>query len=182
MEHATPAIRGYLRATPYVAEQNTGGNCTVSSFTEADKKHKQTRVQIQESPGGLSKEMLLQVADLVKASLEDGNLRCAVAFEISDDAKIPRIAVGAMADKLGIRITNCQIGCFKVGKTIHDNHAGKKIDDAIITMLEALRKNNELTCASVFELALELKLPPMAIADVANLRNLKIRRCQLGCF
>lgn len=159
-----------------------GENCTVSSFTEADKKHKQARIQIQENPGDLSKEMLLQVRDLVKASLQDGNLRCTVAFKISDDAKIPRIAVGAMADKLGIRITNCQIGCFKVGKTIHDNHAGKKIDDPIITMLEALRKNDELTCASVFELAAQLKLSPMAIADVANLGKLKIRRCQLGCF
>lgn len=52
----------------------------------------------------------------------------------------------------------------------------------IAPMLEALKENNELTCAKIFELALELKLTPMAIADIANLRNMKIQRCQLGCF
>jgi hypothetical protein len=154
----------------------------VSSFTEADKKHKQARIQIQENPGDLSKEMLQQVGDLVKASLQDGNLRCAAAFRIAQQANVPKIAVGEVTDRLGIRITNCQIGCFKVHKTIHDDLVEKKIDDKIINMLETLSKKNELTCANVFELALQLKLTPMAIADVANLRNLKIHCCQLGCF
>lgn len=152
------------------------------SFSEADKKRKQARIQIQENPGGLSKEVLSQLGDMVKASLRDGNLPCAAAFKIAQDAKVSKIAVGEMTDRLGIRITNCQIGCFKVDKTIHDNIDHKKIDDKIITMLETLRRNNELTCVNVFELAVKLKLTPMAIADVANLRNLKIHLCQLGCF
>jgi len=152
------------------------------NFNEADKKKKQARIQIQENPGDLSKEVLSQLEDMVTASLQDGNLSCAAAFKIAQDARAPKIAVGEITDRLGIRITNCQIGCFKVDKIIHDNLDRKKIDDKIITMLEALRKNNELTCANVFELALKLKVTPMAIADVANLRNLKIHRCQLGCF
>ena len=152
------------------------------NFSEADKKKKQARIQIQENPGKLSKELLSQLGYMVKASLRDGNLPCAAAFKIAQDAKVPKIAVGEMTDRLGLRITNCQIGCFKVDKTIHDNLDHNKTDDKIITMLETLRKNNELTCANVFELAVKLKLTPMAIADVANLRNLKIYRCQLGCF
>ena len=66
----------------------------MGSFTAADKKHKQARIHLQENPGDLSPERLLQMGDLVKASLEDGNLPCAVASKISDDATVPRIAVG----------------------------------------------------------------------------------------
>jgi len=152
------------------------------SFSEVDKKKKHKRLQLAENPANLSEEMLSKLGDTVKASLQDGNLPCAAAFRIAQQANVPKIAVGEMSDRLGIRITNCQIGCFKVNAIIHDNLAQKKIDNKIITMLEELRKNNKLTCANVFELALQLKLTPMAIADVANFQNLKIQRCQLGCF
>ena len=152
------------------------------NFSEADKKKKQARIKIPENPGDLPKEVLSQLEETVKASLKDGNLPCAAAFKIAKQAEVPKIAVGGMTDRLGIRITNCQIGCFKVDKTIHDNLAHKKIDDKMVSTLETLGKNSELTCARVFELALQMRLTPMIIADVANHRNLKIHCCQLGCF
>ena len=152
------------------------------NFNEVDKKKKLSRIQLPENPEGLPQEVLSQLENMVKASLRDGNLQCATAFKIAKQAKVPKIAVGELTDRLGIRVTNCQIGCFKVDKIVHDNFDQKKIGDKIAPMLEVLRENNELTCAKVFELALQLKLTPMAIADVANLRNMKIHRCQLGCF
>ena len=152
------------------------------SFGEADRKKKRTRIQLQENPGKLSNEVLSQLEDTVKASLKDGYLPCAVAFKISKEAQVPKVAVGEMTDRLGIRVTNCQIGCFKVAKTIHDNSAHDDLDDGIVSKLNALKENNELTCANVFDLAQQLKSTPTAIADVANLRDLKIHNCQLGCF
>jgi hypothetical protein len=152
------------------------------NFSEVDKNKKRGRIQIAENPANLSEEMLSQLENMIKASLQDGNLVCAVAFRIAQQAKVPKIAVGERSDRLGIRITNCQIGCFKVDAIIHDNLAPKKIDEKVIPMLEELRKNNKLTCANIFELALQLRLAPMAIADVANRKNLKIQHCQLGCF
>ena len=152
------------------------------NFSEVDKKKKQARIQIEENPGNLSKELLSKLESAVQASLKDGYLSCPAAWRIAKEANVPKIAVGKITDRLGVRITNCQIGCFKVDKTIHDNLAHKKINDTIIATLERFEKDNELTCAKVFELALQSKLTPMVIADVANLRNWKIRYCQLGCF
>ncbi len=152
------------------------------SFGQADRKKKKTRIQLQENPGKLSNEVLSQLEDTVKASLKDGYLPCAVAFKIAKEAQVPKVAIGKMTDRLGIRVTNCQIGCFKVDKTIHDNSAHEDLDDGIVSKLNVLKENNELTCANVFDLAQQLKSTPMAIADVANLRNLKIHNCQLGCF
>jgi hypothetical protein len=152
------------------------------NFNEADKKKKRARIQIQENPGDLSKEVLLQLEDKIKASLRDGHLTCVAAYKIAQDADVPKIAVGEVTDRLGIRIINCQIGCFKVDKNIHENLENTKIDDKIITSIETFSKNDELTCAIVFELASQFKIAPMTIADVANYRNVKIHNCQLGCF
>ncbi len=152
------------------------------NFDEADKKKKRARIHIQENPGNLSPEALSQLGEKVKASLQSGNLSCATAFKIALDAGVPKVAVGEVTDRLGIRIANCQIGCFKVDKAVHDNLDHVKIDDGILATLETLNKNNELTCANVFELAMKLKTTPRAIANVANLKNLKVRHCQLGCF
>ena len=152
------------------------------NFSEADRKKKQARIQIEENPGNLSRELLEQLASKVKASLRDGYISCPVAWKIARESNVPKIAVGKIADRLSIRITNCQLGCFRVDKATHDNTAHRSVKDEVVTMLEALSNDNELTCARVFELARQLKSTPLAIADIANLRNWKIRHCQLGCF
>ncbi|MFC2010819.1 hypothetical protein ACFLUR_00810 [Chloroflexota bacterium] len=151
-------------------------------FNEADRKKKTARIRIQENPGNLSKAVLSQLEDTVKASLKDGSLPCPVAWKIAKEANVPKIAVGEITDRLGIRLTNCQIGCFKIEKTPHDKSIHQNIDSEIIVMLETLKENNQLTCAKVFDLAQQFKLKPMAIADEANARDFKIRACQLGCF
>ncbi len=152
------------------------------NFGEADRKKKEARIQLQENPGELSDEALAQLEDAVKVQLKDGYLSCAAAFKIAKESQVPKVAVGVMIDKLGFRVTNCQIGCFKVDKTIHDKSAHADLDDGIFSRLNALKENNELTCTSVFYLAQQLESIPMAIADAANLRNMKIHNCQLGCF
>ena len=152
------------------------------NFNEIDKKKKLSRIQLPENPEGLTQEALSQLENMIKASLRDDNLQCATAFKIAKQAKVPKIAVGELTDRLGFRITNCQIGCFKVDKTVRDNVVQKKLVDEITPMLESLKQKDELTCVKVFELALQLKLTPMVITDVANLRNWKIHHCQLGCF
>jgi hypothetical protein len=151
-------------------------------FNEADRRKKNTRIRIQENPGNLSKEVLSQLEDTVRASLKGGYLPCPIAWKIAKEANVPKVAIGEITDRLGIRITNCQIGCFKIEKTPYDNSVHKNIDGEIIAMLETLKENNQLTCAKVFALARQFKLKPMVIANEATARALKIHGCQLGCF
>lgn len=151
-------------------------------FNEADKKNKKARIQIPENPANLSKEDLLQLEDKVKASLKDGYLSCPIAWRIAKDANVPKIAVGEITDRLSIRIANCQIGFFKVDKTPYEESDHKSIDGQCITMLQTLAGNKQLTCEKIFELSRQFDLKPMAIANEANARDLKIHGCQLGCF
>jgi len=151
-------------------------------FNEADRKTKKERIQIQENPANLPKEELSQLEATVKDSLKDGYLSCLVAWKIAKGANVPKIAVGEITDRLGIRITNCQIGFFKIEKTSYDNSDHENLDGEFITALETLAGNNELTCVKIFELARQFKLKPMVIANEANARDYKIHSCQLGCF
>jgi len=53
-----------------------------------------------------------ELEEKVVSSLVDGKLSCAVAFKIAKELKVSIREVGETADKLGIRIAKCQLGCF----------------------------------------------------------------------
>jgi len=48
----------------------------------------------------------------IKSSLVEGKLPCAVAFKIARELKISPGEVGRAANRLSIKICNCQLGCF----------------------------------------------------------------------
>lgn len=56
--------------------------------------------------------MDIKLEEKVTSSLVDGQLPCAVAFKIAKELKVNSREVGQTADKLGIRIVQCQLGCF----------------------------------------------------------------------
>ncbi len=53
-----------------------------------------------------------EIEDRVKSSLVDGKLPCAVALKIARELKVSPLEVGKTANKLSIKICNCQLGCF----------------------------------------------------------------------
>ncbi|MFC1915260.1 hypothetical protein ACFLW4_00980 [Chloroflexota bacterium] len=48
----------------------------------------------------------------VKSSLVNGKLPCAVALKIAKELKVSPREVGETANKLSIKLCNCQLGCF----------------------------------------------------------------------
>ena len=48
----------------------------------------------------------------LKESLVDGRLPCAVAFKISGKHGVSTRKVGDIANRLNIKISKCQLGCF----------------------------------------------------------------------
>ncbi len=49
---------------------------------------------------------------LLEAS-KNNKLPCKLAFKLSEELNISLKEVGEIANKLNIKITNCQLGCFK---------------------------------------------------------------------
>ncbi len=53
-----------------------------------------------------------KLEETIKASLVNGKLPCPVAFKISSDLDVSTRVIGDMANKMDIKIANCQLGCF----------------------------------------------------------------------
>ena len=48
----------------------------------------------------------------IKASLVNGKLPCAVAFQIAKKHSVSPRKIGEKANEINIRISSCQLGCF----------------------------------------------------------------------
>lgn len=151
-------------------------------FDESDRKKKSGRITLPDNPGGLTSEVLAKLETAVTSALKDGYVSCPVGWKIARDLDISRLDVGAMIDKLGIRVTDCSLGCFKVSKTGFAGKVRAPFSEEAAYRIEVLEEQGALTCANVFGLAKELGVEPMSLADAANVRGYKIRHCQLGCF
>lgn len=151
-------------------------------FDDKDRTKKSRRIQLGENPANLSPETLALLESAVESALKGGCLSCPVGWKIAGDMAIPRIAVGAVMDKLGARIAECQLGFFKVDKTPYPDSAPQEPSAEIAAGLRELDAAHDLTCQTVFELARRLKTAPIRVSEAANILGLKIRNCQLGCF
>ncbi|MGA3118854.1 MAG: hypothetical protein ABSF90_31085 [Syntrophobacteraceae bacterium] len=151
-------------------------------FNDKDRAKKSSRIQLGENPANLPQETLERLKAAVNAALKDGYLPCPIGWQIAKDIAVPRIAVGAVVDKLGVRITDCQLGFFKVESIPHVGTAPQEPSPEITTGLRELDAVHNLTCLATFELARRLKTTPMRVSEAANILGLKIRACQLGCF
>ena len=56
--------------------------------------------------------MNTELEEKITSSLVDDQLPCPVAFKIAGELKVSLREVGETTDKLGLKISNCQLGCF----------------------------------------------------------------------
>jgi LAO/AO transport system kinase len=53
-----------------------------------------------------------EIERILKERAEDGRISCAEAWKIAEELGVPRKDVGRAADETGVRIKDCQMGCF----------------------------------------------------------------------
>ena len=56
--------------------------------------------------------MTKELDESIKASLVNGKLPCANAFKIAKQLKVSPKEVGKACNKLSVKISSCQLGCF----------------------------------------------------------------------
>ncbi len=76
-------------------------------------------------------------------------------------------------------------GLIGVLNWLNQMDRNKQLVDAILASADKVRENNgkkKLTCAAAFKLALEYEAQIAEIGRICNQYNVKICKCQLGCF
>ena len=56
--------------------------------------------------------MSTELEEKITSSLVNDQLPCPIAFKIAKELKVSLREVGEVTDKLGIKISGCQLGCF----------------------------------------------------------------------
>lgn len=64
------------------------------------------------STGGSQGDIGRTLEEEMRGSLVNGKLPCAVAFRIARKLKVSPKQVGDAANRLNIKISSCQLGCF----------------------------------------------------------------------
>ena len=58
----------------------------------------------------------------------------------------------------------------------------EELINAVIERAEEIDGRKKLACAEAFELAQEFEVEVIEIGRICNRHNIRIRKCQLGCF
>jgi hypothetical protein len=169
-------------ATPNFSLKSNSWRFPVRDFDDKDRRKKSLRTEVVENPANLAPEKLALLESSVRAALKDGYLSCPVGWKIARDMGVPKNAVGAIVDKLGIRVANCQLGFFRVDKITTLEPELQEPAPEITAAMRELDGAGELKCPAIFELAHRFKTTPMKVSEAASTLALKIRGCQLGCF
>ena len=53
-----------------------------------------------------------EMKDAIRAKAVDDRVTCAVLRKFAEDSDVPYKVAGAAADMAGVRVKNCDLGCF----------------------------------------------------------------------
>ena len=115
------------------------------------------------------------------ASLANDQLPCPAVFKIAKEFRIAPKKVGEAADELGLRLVDCQLGCFMY-TGVEENISIEHVDQTLQEKLTDSLVNNSLPCPVAFMLAKELKVNRRQVGQTADALGFRISGCQIGCF
>jgi hypothetical protein len=120
--------------------------------------------------------------DALQRQAREGELPCAVAFELASELGRPPADIGEAADRLGIRLVKCQLGLFGYSPEKKIVQAAPAADPAMETAIREKLENGRLNCRRAWEIAVAFQVPKMAVSAACEALQLKIKPCQLGAF
>jgi len=117
-------------------------------------------------------------------SLRDGRLPCAFAFRLASEAGTTPEAIGAEADRLGIRISRCQLGLFGYPAFRRKGFIQQveEVPGDVAVSLKSSSSDGKIPCAELWRIAIDHGLPRVVVACAAETLQLQITPCQLDCF
>ena len=120
--------------------------------------------------------------DKIKNSAKNGEVACAVAFQIAEELKRSPAEIGKAIDLLDFKLMKCQLGLFGYGpgkKAVKpEAPENQQLEEAI---REAL-VGEKLSCRDAWSIASRFKVPKMTVSAACEALEIKIKPCQLGAF
>lgn len=65
-----------------------------------------------ERPAGITAQVTPELVSAVAQRATDGRITCPVLRKLAEERGVPYAVTGAAADAAGVRVKNCELGCF----------------------------------------------------------------------
>ena len=122
------------------------------------------------------------VKDMLEKKTRNGEVACAIAFQIAEELKVPPADIGKTMDLMELRLIKCQLGLFGYGadkkKVTSKLPENRRMEEAIQSALV----DTKLACRDAWDIARRFKVSKMAVSAACEALEIKIKPCQLGAF
>ncbi len=122
------------------------------------------------------------VRDALLERSRDGQVACAVVFDIAAGLKRPAADIGQAMDRSGLRIVKCQLGLFGYTPEKKIVRPADTVHPEMAAAIRAKLESDRLSCRNAWEIAQALKVPKMRVSAACEALRIKIKPCQLGAF
>jgi hypothetical protein len=134
-------------------------------------------------PESAEKEAMLAA---MQSHLSANQLPCTAAHAIADYFRVAPLDVGKMADDEGIVLSLCQLGLFGYGPKAEGKsklmRRAPSVSAELRAALTSSAANGRIPCTRCWQLAAQMGVERLEIAEAAEALGLKIVVCQLGAF
>jgi hypothetical protein len=122
------------------------------------------------------------LGDEILSRAKEGNLACAVAFDIAKSLDTSAAAVGLTADLLNLNLAKCQLGLFGYGPGKKMMKPPENIDTDLKNAITAEMEDGYLPCIKAWDISHRFKLSKLTVSGACEVLKVKIKPCQLGAF
>lgn len=131
---------------------------------------------------GQAVKMDESIAAQIRKRAKNGELPCAVAFDIAAVLGCEPAAVGQTSDLLNFRLVKCQLGLFGYRPAKKIVKPAEPAEPQLEAAVSGSAVGRKMACKDAWELAERFKVPKMTVCAVCEALGVKIKPCQLGAF
>ncbi|OQY02240.1 MAG: hypothetical protein B6I26_01445 [Desulfobacteraceae bacterium 4572_130] len=119
---------------------------------------------------------------IIKQKSKDEKITCKSLHIAAKEIGITPSDAGIQIDLMGLKLIECQLGVFGYlpnGKILKKEI---KFSKQVEKIIEKNTQNGKIICKKCWEIAKNLKMKKLDISSIANIKNIKIKNCQLGAY
>ncbi len=122
------------------------------------------------------------IREAIRQQAPQGELPCAVAFQIAASLKVTPAAVGQALDLMAYRLVKCQLGLFGYSPQKRIVKPQPPDTPEVAAAIQAALEKGRLPCRAAWAIAKRFGLRKMAVSGACEALGVKIKPCQLGAF
>lgn len=118
----------------------------------------------------------------IMSRISDKELSCIAAFEIAGKLNIRAKDIGEAADRLKLKLINCQLGLFGYKPNKKIVKAQETVSAELEAAISKSLSDGRLSCTKAWEIAAKLNIQRFSVSCACETLGIKIKECQLGAF